>query len=87
MLQIQPKTKYSTSQHIYETKNRLMDTENRLVVVKGVEVGGGKDWQFGIRRGKLSDTGWIHNKALLQSTRNYIHYPVINHIGKEYIYV
>ena len=27
---------------------------------------------------------WINNKFLLYSTRNYIHYSVINHIGKEY---
>ena len=25
---------------------------------------------------------WIHNKALLYSTGNYIQYPVINHNGK-----
>ena len=26
----------------------------------------------------------VNNKALLQSTGNYIQYPVINHNGKEY---
>ena len=27
---------------------------------------------------------WINNKILLDSTRNYIQYTVINHNGKEY---
>ena len=27
---------------------------------------------------------WVNNKALLFSTENYIHYPVINHNRKEY---
>ena len=28
--------------------------------------------------------GWMNNNVLLYSTRNYIHYPVTNHNGKEY---
>ena len=43
--------------------------------------GGGKDWEFGISRGKLSYIEWINNKVLLYSTGNYIQYPVINHNG------
>ena len=27
---------------------------------------------------------WINSKVLLDSTGNYIRYPVINHNGKEY---
>ena len=46
--------------------------------------GGGKDWGFGISRCELLYIGWINNKILLYSTGNYIHYPVINHDGKEY---
>ena len=46
--------------------------------------GGGKDWEFGVRRCKLLYIEWIHNKVLLYSTGNYIQYPVINHKGKEY---
>jgi len=65
-----------------QTTNRLTDIKSRRTVAK-VE-GGGKDWEFGISRWKLLDTGWINNKALCYSTRNYIHYPVINHNGKEY---
>ena len=42
------------------------------------------DWEFGISRCKLLYIGWINNKVLLYSTGNYIHYPVINHNGKEY---
>ena len=71
---------------------RLTDIENRLVVAKG-EAGqgrrgrGGKEWEFGISRGKLLYIGWINNKVLLYSTGNYIQYPVTNHNGKEYICV
>ena len=48
------------------------------MVVKGDGVGGGKDWECGISRRKLLYTGWINNKVLLYSIRNYIQYPVIN---------
>ena len=30
---------------------------------------------------------WVNNKVLLCSTKNYIQYPVINHNGKECIYI
>ena len=42
------------------------------------------EWEFGISRCKLSYIEWINNKILLQSTGNYIQYPVINPNGKEY---
>ena len=45
---------------------------------------GGKDWEFGISRGKLLYIGWMNNKLLLYTTGNYIQYPVIDHNGKEY---
>ena len=48
---------------------------------KGV---GGMDWEFKISRCKLLYIGWINNKVLLFSTRNYIQYPMITHNGKEY---
>ena len=51
---------------------------------QGLGEGRGKDWEFGISRSKLLYIGWINNKVLLYSTRNYIQYPVINHNGKEY---
>ena len=51
---------------------------------RGSVGGGGKEWEFGTSRGKLLHTGWINNKVLLCSTRNYIQYPVTNHNGKEY---
>ena len=41
------------------------------------------DWEFRISRRKLLYTERINNKVLLQSTGNYIPYPVINHNGKE----
>ena len=53
--------------------------------------GGGKNWEFGISRHKLSYIGWIDNKVLLYSTGNYVQYPVISQNGKEhekeYIYI
>ena len=49
----------------------------------GVGHGGGKDWEFGIRRCRLLSIRCI-NKVLLYSTGNYIQYPMINHNGKEY---
>ena len=54
------------------------------MVAKGEGSRGGKDWEFGIGRGKLLYIGWINNKVLVYSTGNYIQYPVINHNGKEY---
>ena len=47
---------------------------------------GGEDRGFGISRCKLLYIKWINNKALPYSTGNYIQYPVINHIGEEYLY-
>ena len=64
-------------------KNRLTDIENRPVVAKVVGRGG-KEWEFGINRGKLLCVEWINNKILLYSTGNYIQYSVTNHNGKEY---
>ena len=76
----------TTKEHIYENRNRLR-YKNRLVVAKGEGVGGGKDWEFGVSRGKPLYIEWINNKVLLYSTGNYIQYPVTNHSGKEYIYI
>ena len=44
--------------------------------------GGGKDWEFGVSRYKLVYMKWISGKVLLDSTGNYIPYPVTNHNGK-----
>ena len=50
----------------------------------GGEVGRGVDWEFGISRCKLQDTGWINNKVLLCITGSCIPCPVINHHRNEY---
>ena len=51
----------------------------------GCQGGGrGRDWEFGVSRGRPLHTEWISNKVLLYSTGNYIQYPLINHNGKEY---
>ena len=42
---------------------------------------------MGVSRCKLLYREWIHNRVLLYSTGNYVQCPVINHIGKEYIYI
>ena len=52
--------------------NLKYDTnENRLVVAMGEEGGIGKDWEFGISRGKLLYIKRV-NKVLLYSTWNCI---------------
>ena len=50
----------------------------------GRRVGGWKEWEFGISRGKLLYIEWINNKVLLYGTGNYSQYSMINHNGKEY---
>ena len=58
--------------------------EQNLWLPRGMEGGGGMDWEFGISRCKLLYREWINNKVLLYSTGSYIQCPVINHNGKEY---
>ena len=48
---------------------------------------GGMDWEFGISRCKLLHIERVNNKVLLCSTGKHIHYPEINHNGKECVYV
>ena len=57
------------------------------MMAKGEESGRALDWEFGISRCKLVYIEWINNKVLLYSTGNYIQYPLINHNGKECIYM
>ena len=45
---------------------------------------GGKEWGFGISRGKLLHIRWIKNKVILYNTGNYTQYSMTNHNGKEY---
>ena len=54
------------------------------MVAKGKRVKEGKNWAFGTGKCKLLYIGWMNNKVLLYSTGKYIHYPVINHTGREY---
>jgi len=53
-------------------------------VVAKEEAGGRvrMDGEFEVSRCKLLYVGWINNKVLLYSTRNYSQYPVINYSGK-----
>ena len=43
--------------------------------------GSGMDWEFGVRRCKLSHLEWISNEILLNSTGNYIQSLVMEHDG------
>ena len=68
--------KYDTNQDSYKAKidSQTQRTDFRLSRRRG---GGGVDWEFGISRGKVLYIKWINNKILLDSTGNYIRYPMI----------
>ena len=51
---------------------------------QGAGGGRGMDWEFGVGRCGVLHLEWINSKVLMYNTGNYIHYPVINHNGKEY---
>ena len=59
-----------------------MSLANRLVVAKKEGVREGMDLEFGVNRCKLSYIERISNKVFLDSTENYIQYPVTNQDGK-----
>lgn len=43
----------------FPVHGKVLFIENRLMVAKRAMVaGGGKEWEFGISRGKLAYTGW-----------------------------
>ena len=45
---------------------------------------GREDCEFGISMCKLVYIGWVNNKVLMHSRRNYIQYPIINFVmGKD----
>ena len=44
----------------------------------------GKDWEFGISRSKLLNTGWTNDKILHNNTGSQMQHIVINHYGTEY---
>ena len=55
--------KYNANEHTYETETHRQEKTD--LVAKGEEEWGGKDWNFGISRCKLSYVGWITSKVLL----------------------
>ena len=59
----------------------------QTVVAKEEWGGDGMEWEVRVSKCKLLCMEWINNKELLYSTESYIKYPVINHNGKEYIYI
>ena len=72
--------KYGTNEPTHETET---DLANKLLVARVKGGGGGMDWEFGVDSCKLLHLEWMSNKVLVYSTRNYNHYPEINHDGKE----
>ena len=54
----------------------------QTVVAQGGGDAGGRDWQFGISRHKLLYIRQINDKVLLYIPRNYVQYPVIDHMER-----
>lgn len=69
----------------FKTERELMYRQNRLRLPR--RRGWGRDAvEARASKYKLLYAEWISNKVLLQSTENYVQYPMINcHDGKEYI--
>ena len=57
------------------------------MVAKAEEGGRGLNWEFGLNRCTPVYIEWINDKVLLYSIGNYIQYPMVNHNGKEYVYI
>ena len=51
-------------------QNRDRLRENRFVVAKGEGVRGGMEWEAGVSKCKLLDTGWITTSSTAQGTIN-----------------
>ena len=51
-------------------QNRDRLRENRFVVAKGEGVRGGMEWEAGVSKCKLLDTGWITRSSTAQGTIN-----------------
>ena len=64
--------KYDTNELTYKTETDSKTQRTDLWLPRGREGEGGMQWEFGVGRCKLVDTGWINNEVLLYSTWNYI---------------
>ena len=67
--------KHDRNQHICETVTDSQIQRTELWLPRWKESRGRKEWEFGIRRGKLLYIRWI-NRVLLCSSESYIQYPV-----------
>ena len=65
----------------------LMISVFSSVVILDSRDRGGMGWEFGISRCKLFYAEWINNRVLLHSTRNYIQYPLIDHMKRKCVYI
>ena len=80
-----------TLMNLYEIKTDPQRTDLGLGVAKGEGSSRVVDKELVVTRCKLLYIEWINGKIFIYSTGNSIHYPVINHNGKEnekeYVYV
>ena len=77
----QPKAEIAL--HVQKAEHGENRERNKKKQQKGKH-GGGMDWEFGVSRYTLLPIEWLGNKVFLYTTGNYIHYPGIDHNGKEY---
>ena len=74
--------KHDTVELIYKTEIESQTWRRDWWLPRGRWEEGGMYWKSGTSRCKLLYE-WIKKKILLYSMGNYIHYPVINHKGKD----
>ena len=85
--------RYGTSEPIYKTETDSQTQRTDLWLPKGRRMWRGMYWGLGVGRCKLMHLSWINNKTLMDSTENYIQYPVLRekniekNIKNNYIYV
>jgi len=81
--QVRKKDKYGTISLACGTNEFIQGTESHRHREQPCGCQGGEGAGERIRDTNCY-TEWISNRVLLQSTQNYIHYPVKTHNGKEY---
>ena len=56
---------YDANERIYETETESQTQRTDLWLPRGRRGGRGKDWEFGLSRGKLLYMGWMKNRVQL----------------------
>ena len=75
--------KNDTNELIYKKETDSQTSKTNLWLQKGMCIGGGMDWGFGIGICTLQYMEWMFNGDLLYSIRNSTQYSVITYMGKE----